>query len=58
MTGYTRKFDKKVIMSFRVSNKQLIKKYNKISEKIEKLLNIDLKANLFMMMMINTEKQK
>ena len=58
MTGYTRKFDKKVIMSFRVSNKQLIKKYNRILEKIEKLLNIDLKANLFMMMMINTEKQK
>ena len=58
MTGVTRKFDKKVIMSFRVSNKQLIEKYNKISEKIEKLLNIDLKTNLFMMMMINTEKQK
>ena len=42
-------------MSFRVnnSNKQLLKNYNKTREKIEELIKI-LKANLFMVMMINT----
>ena len=42
--GYTRKFDKNVTMSFRVNNKQLLKNYNKIWEKIEKLLNIDFES--------------
>ena len=46
MTGYARKFDKNATMSFRVNNKQLLKNYNKIWEKVEKLLK--------MMMMINT----
>ena len=36
VTGYTRKFDKNVTMSFRVNNKELLKSYNKICEKIEK----------------------
>ena len=42
-------------MSFRVnnSNKRLLKNYNKTQEKIEELIKI-LKANLFMVMMINT----
>ena len=44
MTGYTRKFDKNVTMSFRVNNKQLLKNYNKIWEKVEKLLNIDFES--------------
>ena len=36
MTGYTKKFNENVTMSFRVnSNKQLLKNYNKIWEKIE-----------------------
>ena len=30
MTGYARKFDKNVTMSFRVNNEQLLKDYNKI----------------------------
>ena len=30
MTGYSRKFDENITMSFRVNNKQLLKKYNKI----------------------------
>ena len=30
MTGYARKFDENVTMSFRVNNKQLLKNYNKI----------------------------
>ena len=41
MTGYARKFDENATMSFRVNNKQLLKNYNKIWEKVEKLLNID-----------------
>ena len=41
MTGYARKSDKNVTMSFRVNNKQLLKNYIKRWEKIEKLLNID-----------------
>ena len=40
MTGYVRKFDKNVTMSFRVNNKQLLKNCNKIWVKTEKLLNI------------------
>ena len=41
VTGYAKKFDKNVTMSFRVNNKQLLKNYIKRWEKIEKLLNID-----------------
>ena len=41
MTGYARKFDKNAPMSFRAKNKQLLKNYNKIWEKAEKLMRID-----------------
>ena len=44
MTGYAKKIDKNVTMSFRVNNKQLLKNYNKIWEKVEKLLNIDFES--------------
>ena len=44
MTGYPRKLDKNVAIFFRVNNKQHLKNYNKIWEKIEKLLNIDFKS--------------
>ena len=44
MTGYFRKFDKNVTMSFRVNIKQLLKNCNKIWEKVEKLLNIDFES--------------
>ena len=40
MTGYARKFDENATMSFRVNNKQLLKNYDKIWEKVEKLLKI------------------
>ena len=40
MTGYFKKFTENAIMSFRVNNKQLLKNYNKIWEKIEKLMRI------------------
>ena len=44
MTGYAKKFDENVTMSFRVNNKQLLKKYNKIWEKVEKILKIDFES--------------
>ena len=54
MRGSAKKFNENnATMSFRANSKELLKTYNKIWEKIEKLLKI-LKANLFMVMMINT----
>ena len=44
MTGYTRKFDQNATMSFRVNNKQLLKNYSKIREKVGKLLKIDFES--------------
>ena len=44
MTGYAKKFNENVTMSFRVNNKQLLKNYNKIWEKIEKLMRIDFES--------------
>ena len=51
VTGYARKFDENVTMSFRVNNnnnnnnnKQLLKNYNKIWETAEKLLKIDFES--------------
>ena len=44
MTGYTKKLNENAAMSYRVSNKQLLKNYNKIWEKVEKLLRIDFES--------------
>ena len=44
MTGCFKKFNEIATMFFRVDNKQLLKKYNKIWEKNEKLLNIDFES--------------
>ena len=41
MTGYVRKFEGNKIMSFKISDKQLLKKYNQIWKKVEKLLKIE-----------------
>ena len=41
ITGYARKFDENATMFFRAINKQLLKSYNKIWEKVEKLIGID-----------------
>ena len=40
ITGYARNFDENPTTSFRVNNKQLLKNYNKMWEKVEKLLKI------------------
>ena len=44
MTGYFKKFNENTTMSFRVNDKQLLKNYNKIWEKIEKLMRIDFES--------------
>ena len=44
MTGYAGKFDENATMSFKSNNKQLLKNYNKIWEKVEKLMKIDFKS--------------
>ena len=41
MTGYVRKFEGNTTMSFKISDKQLLKKYNQIWKRVEKLLKIE-----------------
>ena len=41
MTGYVRKYEGNVTMAFKISNKQLLKKYNQIWKRVEKLLKIE-----------------
>ena len=41
MTGYARKFEGNTTMSFKISNKQLLKKYNQIWKRVEKLLKTE-----------------
>ena len=41
MTGYVRKFEVNTTMSFNISNKQLLKKYNQIWKIVEKLFKIE-----------------
>ena len=45
MTGYARKFDENATMSFIVRDKQLLKNYIKIWEKIEGLMRITFESN-------------
>ena len=44
MTGYVRKFNENSTTSFRVEDEQRLKNYNKIWEKIEKLIKIDFES--------------
>ena len=46
MTGYSRKFDDNATMSFRANKKQLLKNYNQIWEKTEKLMGIAFESKL------------
>ena len=54
MTGYARKFDKNTTMSFRVDDKNLFEIIIKYGKKLENYYKLILKANLLMVMMINT----
>ena len=44
MTGYARKFNESVTMSFKVNDNQLLKNYNRIWEKSENLMRIDFES--------------
>ena len=44
MTGYAKKFDENATMSFRANNEQILKNYNKIWGKVEKLMRIDFES--------------
>ena len=44
MTGCAKKFNKSGTMSLRVNNNQLLKDYNKIWEKVEKLMKINFES--------------
>ena len=46
MTGYTTKLNENTTMSFRLNDKQLLKNYNKVWEKTEKLVKIDSESKL------------
>ena len=54
MTGYVKKFNENLTISFRVKDKQLLKNYNKICEKVEKLIKIDFESKPVYGDMINT----
>ena len=41
MTGYVRKFEGNMTMSFKISDKQLLKKYNQTWKRVKKLLKIE-----------------
>ena len=44
MTGYARKFDENAEISFRANNKQFLKNYSKIWEKVKKLMKINFES--------------
>ena len=44
MTGYAKKFNENATMFFRVNSKQYSKNYNKIWEKVEKLIRVDFES--------------
>ena len=44
MTGYAKTFNENITMSFRANTKQLLKNYNKIWEKAEKLMKINFES--------------
>ena len=44
MTGYVRRFNENSTVSFRVKDKQLLKNYNKMWKKIEKIMKIGFKS--------------
>ena len=53
MIGYVKHFDGNKTMSFKVNDNKLLKKYNKIWEKISNLLDVKLIVNLCMVMETN-----
>ena len=46
MTDYVRKFEGNTTMSFKISDKQLLKKHNQMWKRVEKLLKIESDSKL------------
>ena len=46
MTDYVRTFESNTTMFFKISDKQLLKKYNEIWKRVEKLLKIEFDSKL------------
>ena len=46
MVGFVGKFEGNITMSFKISDKQLLKKYNQIWKKVEKLLKMNFNSEL------------
>ena len=46
MVGYVRKFEGNTTMSFKIRDKQLLKKYNQIWKRVEKVLKIEFDSEL------------
>ena len=53
MTGYVWKFEGNTTMSFKIGDKQLLKKYNQIWKRVEKLLKIEFDSEPVNAIMIN-----
>ena len=53
MTGYVRKFEGNTTMSFKIGDKELLKKYNQIWKRVEKLLKIEFDSEPVNAIMIN-----
>ena len=58
MIGYVKHFDSNKTMSFKFSDNKLLKKYDKIWEKISNLMNIEFDIDLFMVIMNKYIKTK
>ena len=54
MTGYVRKFEGNTIMSFKISDKQLLKKHSQIWKRVGKLLKRGFDSESTNVIMINT----
>ena len=44
MAGYVKKFNENAVRLFRVTDQQLLNNYNKIWEKVERLMKIDFES--------------
>ena len=58
MIRYVKCFDSTKTVSFKISDKELLKKYTKIWKKVCSLMNIKFDTEPVDMIMINTKRQK
>ena len=58
MIGYVKIFEINKAISFKINDNKLLKKYTQIWKKVKRLLSINLVVSQFMVIMINTSRQK